>query len=155
MVRIERFTMNPKKPEPPYNPYDLVPLVINGIATTGRPYQFDSSPVNANTILNANGDPVLPTMCQAPCPQCGAGLDVPLPTDPISCGEVSNCTRFPKTVSELPPMPDPFRNPFMEGVMAVGDVDAVLVRVLDIPEAPAGTVADRLSKLPPVSEEEP
>jgi hypothetical protein len=90
-------------------------------------------------------------------------LELPLPTGPISCADVSDCGRFPVSAPEpaaQQSLPDPFRNPFLEGVMAVGDVNAALVHALDLPPPPAGTVAERMRSksipvLPPPSEDDP
>lgn len=132
-------------------------LIVNGLPVQGRPFEFSGSPADANATLDGDGQQIYPTKCVAPCPQCGDGLTVPLSGPPagpyrLDCLDVAEC-RLRKREAAPEPMQDPFRNPFLEGVMAIGDVDADLVHALEIPKAPAGTVAERLSQLPPVGDE--
>lgn len=160
MVQHGRLPSKPKPFEPQYNPYALVELIVNGLSTQGRPFEFNAEPVNANTTLDSSGQQIYPTQCAAPCPQCGDGLIITLPgqlSGPLrlDCLDILEC-RLRKRAVAPALMIDPFRNPFLEGLMAVGDVDLTLVSALEIPQPPSGTVAERLSQMVlPAVEDEP
>ena len=69
-----------------YNPYDPIPVSINGSQLMyARPIEFDSDIANSKDSTNAFGYLVKPTKIQATCPDCGAGLDieVTLPDPPF------------------------------------------------------------------------
>lgn len=157
MVQYGKLPSRLKPAEPRYDPYGLVDFVVNGLPVQGRPFEFSGCPADANTTLDGDGQQIYPIKCVVSCPQCGDGLTVAL-SGPLAgphrfdCLDVSEC-RVRKRKATPEPMPDPFRNPFLEGVMAVGDVDADLVNALEIPAAPAGTVAERLFQLPPIEDD--
>lgn len=68
-----------------YNPYDLVPLLINGKQIYGRPIELDSVIVNHTKITNGFGSLVKPSKLSTTCPDCGQGLmlDVKLSEPPF------------------------------------------------------------------------
>lgn len=107
-----------------YNPYDLVPMVINGVEIFGRPIEFDSPIADYNKMENAFGNVVKPSKLSTVCPNCGQGLVVHVklmdpPFQPIhySC---EHC---------IPPEPvinDPFNNPIESGRIPASELDPLL-----------------------------
>lgn len=106
-----------------YNPYEMVHMLINKKPTYGRPFRFDSEIVNFNTFVNAKGELVRPSMISTCCPDCGAGLEVPvsLPEPPFGTiiAECEHCTK--KT-----PIVDPFQNPLDSGRVNELELDPLL-----------------------------
>lgn len=134
-----------------YNPYDLVPLVLNGKTTYGRPVMFDSDVANQMTMQNRFGKYVKPSRIASTCPDCGQGfiLDIRLsdpPFEPYLC----SC---PVCKPPPPPIPDPFINPLASGKITLNDLDPLL-HDIDRPTVPEQTVAERL-KILPVSKPQP
>jgi hypothetical protein len=107
-----------------YNPYDLVPMLINGQELTGRPIEFDSDVVDQMAMTNAFGAVIKPTKLSTVCPDCGQGLevDVLLGEPPFSAVE-SICYHCNP---EPPPQADPFMNPVDEGRIASHELDPLL-----------------------------
>lgn len=123
-----------------YNPYDLVPLLINGQAITGRPFEFDSEVTNQKKMTNAFGAFVKPTKVATVCPHCAQGLliDVKMGEPPFT-PFVTLCQYCHPTP---PPLPDPFINPVKSGRVSHTDLDPLL-RELKPLAASEGSVADR------------
>lgn len=107
-----------------YNPYDLVPLLINGKPITGRPYEFDSQAVNQKKMTNAFGAYVKPTKVATVCPDCAQGLliDVKLGEPPFSPFSTLCYLCRPAP----PPLPDPFINPVKTGRVPAVELDPLL-----------------------------
>ncbi len=126
-----------------YNPYDLVPLTINGKSITGRPFQFDSDVVNQKTMTNAFGAVVKPSKVMTMCPDCAQGfeLEVKLDDPPFQPYAVS----CPICKPAPPPLQDPFINPVKTGRIQAFELDPIL----HDPKRPLaerdGTVADRFA----------
>lgn len=147
MVQFGRLPSR-KPPETKYDPYTLVPLVVNGLPVHARPLALSAVPVDANSTNDRDGNPIYPIECVTTCPQCGDALTVPLggpvtAAYPVDCLDVTECRVRKRAKVAVEEMPDPFHNPFLEGLMSMGDVDAGLVSVLDLPPVPSGTVAGR------------
>jgi hypothetical protein len=133
-----------------YNPYALVPLLINGKAIDGRPFEFDSAVVNQNTMKNAFGNFVKPSKVMSVCPDCGQGLSIALklgepPFQPVaySC---HYCHPTP------PPLVDPFVNPLVSGRVPIAELDPLLHNPDKLlPMSTSGSVADRFAAVFPVA----
>lgn len=128
----------------PYNPYDLVSLVLNGHSVYGRPTAFDSDVVDQKSMKNSFGNYVKPTQVSSTCPDCGQGLviDVILAGPPFSPYEYACplCNPPPE------PMPDPFINPLESLKITTNDLDPSLHNV-NKPAIPiTTTVAERLQQ---------
>lgn len=107
-----------------YNPYDLVPMLINNKSIDGRPFEFDSDVKDQKTMKNAFGNFVKPTKVATMCPDCGSGLMVNIklgdpPFTPVaySC---EYCHPAP------PPLIDPFINPLLSGRVPEFNLDPIL-----------------------------
>jgi len=141
VVRIEHIG-RPARREPDHNPYDPVPLIINGKTVYGRPVEFDSEPAGSDTVLNAGGEPIRPTSLQTACPDCGLEIRLAPGAPPSACHEyVAECPRRPSPAAAERAMPDPFQNPHLEGIMEYEEVDTDLMVALSPPAG--GTVASR------------
>lgn len=107
-----------------YNPYDLVPLVINGKATHGRPYEFDSDVVDQKNMKNSFGNYVKPSKVVTTCPDCSQAvhIDVKLGSPPFAAVEYS-CS-----VCKPPPpvLLNPFVNPVKTGRVQAQDLDPLV-----------------------------
>lgn len=124
-----------------YNPYDLVPLLINGKPLSGRPLEFDSVVVDQKEMKNSFGSYVKPTRLSTVCPDCGAGLvvDVVLPEPPFK--EVSITCEY----CHAPPPPvDPFENPLDTGRVDMRDLDPLVTGGAGLPDDGL-TVQERLA----------
>lgn len=128
-----------------YNPYDLIPLLVNGQDLHGRPIEFDSDVANQQTMENSFGNPVKPTKISTCCPDCGQGLEfeLTLGDPPFSAVEVICYHCNP----EAPAPADPFMNPLEDGRVPDHDLDPLLHNpneqvVTD--EGDDTTLADRL-----------
>lgn len=131
-----------------YNPYDLVPLLLNGQSTYGRPVAFDSDVVDQISMKNAFGKYVKPTQVALTCPDCGQGfmLDIKLsepPFNPYACS-CPICKPAP------PPMLDPFTNPITSERITINELDPMLHNISK-PIAPVTTVAERTKESKPKS----
>lgn len=105
------------------SPYDMVEarvLTGNGKMTTlMRPYQFDSEPVNMDTLKNHFGHVIRPTKLTASCPNCGNLLDVEVSTDmTYKCFE---CFKEPRKKVFSPFVIDP-----LSGILHLIYSDAVV-----------------------------
>lgn len=107
-----------------YNPYDLVPMLINNQELTGRPIEYDSEVVDNNSMTNAFGHPVKPSKLSTVCPDCGQGLEFDVILGDPPFGVVAkicyHCNPAP------PPQADPFMNPVDEGRIPVHELDPLL-----------------------------
>lgn len=142
-----------------YNPFDLVPLIINGEEIFGRPYQFDSEIADHETMQNAFGDLVKPTKVSTVCPGCGSGIDaeVSFAEDPPFSALTINCDNCNPLAG---PAEDPFIAPVATGRVDSSELDPLQnVDALDKVTSDGSSVADRLSGLlqgePEKSEETP
>ncbi len=116
------------------SPYDMVTArmqTANGtMEVYMRPFQFDSEPVDLNTMKNAFGLVIRPTRLSSSCPNCGCLVDVEVTTDLLyKCGE---CYREPKK---------PVFTPF------VSDPIASIKSIIFTPPALIDDSADNLSNL--------
>lgn len=123
-----------------YNPFDLVPLLINGQAIDGRPIHLDSDIVDQRKMTNAFGAIVKPSRVVTVCPNCGQGLelevrlnDPPFPPHRCSC---YYCNPGPA------PLEDPFVNPVKTGRISRTDLEPMTVKDVTIPES---SVAERFA----------
>lgn len=127
-----------------YNPYDLVPMIINGQEMTGRPFEFDSSVADSANMTNSFGHPVRPTKLSTCCPDCGDGLDVEVTLgDPPFAPVEVNCQ---KCHPELPEVIDPFMNPIDSERVADHELDPLLHNPDEQIQEDNTTVADRLGQ---------
>lgn len=107
-----------------YNPYDMVPMVINGVEMQGRPVEFDSDIADFDKMENAFGKLVKPKKLTTVCPNCGQGLEVHVvmgdpPFSPVEY-TCEHCTP-PKLVVN-----DPFNNPIESGRVPSSELDPLL-----------------------------
>lgn len=91
------------------SPYDMVKArmkTAKGIMEVYmRPFQFDSEPVDLNTMKNAFGFVIRPTRLSSSCPHCGCLVDVEATTNLLyTCGE---CYKEPKRPVFIPFVVDP------------------------------------------------
>ena len=125
-----------------YNPYDLVPLVINGTEIFGRPFEFDSEVTDNVNMKNAFGNYVLPTKLSTCCPDCGDGIElaVNMTNPPFMALEV-NC---PSCRPELQTIVDPFMNPIKSDRVREHELDPLLHNPDEQIKLDDTTVKDRL-----------
>ena len=128
------------------NPYDIVEIKINGHPMHGRPFEFDSDPVNSNTCENASGEVIKPTKLNSVCPDCGQGLELEVhPDDPIGIIPIDfNC--YICNSSAPKEKVDPFFNPIEEGRATTSELDPLLYNAgqSGLPNEES-TVADRMA----------
>lgn len=125
-----------------YNPYDLVPMIVNGEETVGRPFQFDSEAVDPQ-MRNAFGEFVKPSKLSTICPGCGGGLEIDVILgDPPFVPVEYDC---PECNPDPLPMPDPFVNPLEAGKVSPHELDPLLHDPNKQIVKDESTVADRLS----------
>lgn len=129
-----------------YNPYDLVPLLINGKPMQGRPFEMDSDVVNQKKMTNGFGALVKPSKVMTMCPDCSQGLQVDVklgepPFEPV----VHAC---PYCKPAPPPVVDPFVNPVKTGRVPAASLDPILHSPDKPLSAGEGTVAERFAALP-------
>lgn len=124
-----------------YSPYDLVPLILNGCPTYGRPTAFDSDVTNQMKMTNAFGKYVKPTQISTTCHDCGQGfvIDIKL-SDPPFSPYVCSC---PICKIDPPPIPDPFINPVTSERISINDLDPLLYDIQN-PVVHTTTVAERI-----------
>lgn len=128
-----------------YNPYDLVPLLINGKEMSGRPFEFDTQVADQKTMLNAFGGYVKPTKISTCCPDCGGGMMIDVvmddpPFDPV----VINCqTCYP----DLPAVADPFVNPLLSERIKGHELDPLLHNPDEQIKTDESTVKERMEAL--------
>ena len=126
-----------------YNPYDLVPLLINDKEIYGRPFEFDSDVADQKTMKNAFGEYVKPTKISTVCPDCGQGMMIDVRLDePPFVPFATNCDKCnPNPVKT----PDPFVEPVASGRVQNYELDPLLHDPREPLESDDGkTVADRL-----------
>ncbi len=128
-----------------YNPYDLVPLLINGKPMQGRPFEMDSDVVNQKKMTNGFGALVKPSKVMTMCPDCSQGLEVDVRLgEPPFEAVVHTC---PYCKPAPPPMVDPFVNPVKTGRVPAASLDPIL-HSPDKPLSSVGageSVADRFN----------
>lgn len=132
-----------------YNPYDILEVSINGNKIHARPFQFDSEPINLNTLENKDGRIIRPTKLVSICPDCGQGLeiDIDLKDAPEGWHQVSaylNFNCYLCNANEVKEIQDPFFNPLENGRIEEKDIDPLLVGVGEQLIETEGTVADRI-----------
>ncbi len=126
-----------------YNPYDLVPVVINGTGTYGRPFEFDSEVVDSETMVNGFGKLVKPSKLSIMCPDCGAGFEIDValgdyPFEPV----IYNCLSC-NPVRQV--VDDPFMNPIDSQRISAIELDPYLHDYKSEIIDDGLTVADRLN----------
>jgi len=126
-----------------YNPYDLIPLKINGSSTYGRPVEFDSVIADQKTLKNAFGQLVKPSRLSTTCNDCGQGFlfYVDLEEPPFSMD--INCP----LCKPVPYCDEPFVDPVKEGLVKEHEINPSLVDLNKGLEATETTVADRQAKV--------
>lgn len=128
-----------------YNPYDMVPMIINGKEMNGRPFEFDSEIDNSFDMTNAFGNYVKPTKISTCCPDCGDGMEIKVsllddpPFDPIE----ANCQ---KCYPDRPDVVDPFMNPIESDRVAGYELDPLLHNPDEYVKKDKLTVSERLNK---------
>jgi hypothetical protein len=128
-----------------YNPYALVPLLINGKPIDGRPFEFDSTVVNQKTMKNAFGNYVKPSKVVSVCPDCGQGLQISLRLGDPPFQPVAYLCHYCRPAP--PPLIDPFVNPLVSGRVPIAELDPLLHNPdKPLPMASKGSVADRFEK---------
>lgn len=125
-VKVIR-TGPPRKTAPDYNPYEPVRVVIGEAETLARPTEFDSEPVDVNTLVNKDGRTIRPVKFISTCPNCGHAIELeqddyqPGNALVASCG---NCGAGGEPVKEA--LSDPFWNPVGAGLAKDIDLDPSL-----------------------------
>ena len=107
-----------------YNPYDLVPMLINGKPMSGRPFEYDSVATDLKEMRNAFGNYIKPTRLATMCPDCGAGMEVnvSLGEPPFQIVRVE-CIYCHK----VPDLADPFENPLDSGRISAYELDPLAI----------------------------
>lgn len=124
-----------------YNPYDLVPLLINGKPITGRPFMMDSDVVDQKTMKNAFGVLVKPSKVMTLCPDCLQGLEVDVKLGEPPFKPVVYSCKYCKPAPA--PSVDPFVNPVKTGRVPAQELDPILHDPMKPLAETKGTVADR------------
>lgn len=127
-----------------YNPYDLVPLLLNGHATYGRPVEFDSVITNHKTMTNAFGNIMKPTKVSTTCPDCGQGytLDIECGEPPFEVIEIS----CPICKPQIAIPETPFIDPVAAGVVGEHEINPELTDIKTGIKEETSTVAERITK---------
>jgi len=135
-----------------YNPYDLIPMEINGVPTYGRPTEFDSEITDFEKMENAFGHPVKPKKLSTTCPGCGQGLEVEVKLADPPFSVITHTCQYCSPEVEAPA--DPFSNPLETGRMAFHELDPLLHNPNAQVVPQSKSVADRvdISKLASISE---
>jgi len=129
-----------------YNPYDLIPVIVNNTGDLyARPVEFDSEVTDLIEMTNADGQPIMPSRIETVCPDCGSvvSMEVKLSNPPFDiinciCGE---CNPVPV------PAADPFINPIETGRIKPSDLDPVILNPIEnTNDDSSTTVADKLKK---------
>ena len=128
-----------------YNPYDMIPMVVNGEETVGRPVEFDSQITDFETMENAFGNAVKPSKVTTTCPRCGQGLEVFIKLlDPPFSPVHYNCEYCTPVEPEI--HHDPFSNPIETGRMSSQELDPLLYNLREQVVPSEGSVADNWSE---------
>jgi len=133
-----------------FNPYNILEVYVNNKPIYARPFEFDSDPVNFNTLENAQGRLIRPIKLATVCPDCGQGLVLEpnlfdAPDDWYgSRSYISfNCELCNNDSAEQ--LADPFFNPIEAGRVSQSELDPLLIGVDELEEVQS-TVADRLTQ---------
>jgi len=131
-----------------YNPYDLVPVDVDGVQTAGRPIELNGDIAKTTTMTDSAGNLVCPSKLSITCPKCGSGYiipvsfySVPFPVPQTSCAE---CNKG----KVLEPMVDPWVVPHK--VVATRSFKSELAKALTDDKC---TVAERMAKRKPADEQ--
>jgi hypothetical protein len=129
-----------------YNPHELIPVIINNNKELyARAVAFDSEIDDPLTLLNSDGNYVIPTIIETTCPDCGALIneevklsDPPFGVLQLVCVE---CNPEPKQFE------DPFINPLEKGIITNADLDPDVIPVDKVEKlSEESTVASRIKK---------
>jgi hypothetical protein len=129
-----------------YNPHELILVVVNSNENLyARPVAFDSEIDDPLTLLNSDGNYVVPTVIETTCPDCGALIneevklaDPPFGIISLVCVE---CNPEPKQFN------DPFINPLKDGIVTNADLDPDVISADKVEElSEESTVASRIKK---------
>lgn len=147
MVKYGRLPPRDPPKKAPTTQYDLVEVAVGSFKAMARPYLFGKVPGTEDEYA---------THYSTGCPHCGHGIiiEVTQPPDvsvgpagvgyktPVLVGICGNC----KTGTVEPPKPleDPFRNPVMEGLVILAELDP-LQAAAPLLTTPVTTVADRVA----------
>lgn len=125
-----------------YNPYDLVPLILNGHTTYGRPVEFDSVITNHKNMTNAFGNIMKPSVVSTTCPDCGQGytLSIECGDPPFEAIEI-NCPICRPNV-EMPE--SPFIDPVEAGVIGEHQINPEIADIKTGIKEESSTVAERI-----------
>lgn len=130
-----------------YNPYDMVPVIINGEETVGRPFEFDAQIVDFEKMEDGFGNQVKPTQLSTTCPGCGQGLilTVTLKDPPFEPVEYS-CEYCKPVAQDATIHYDPFSNPIETGQISSDELDPLLHNPNDQVVPSKGSVGDDWSE---------
>jgi len=138
VVHLEK--LRPKS-TPISSPYNLINLIINGSTIHGRPIAWDSAITDHHNLLNEHGGPIIPTRVITLCPDCRQTIEWEITTGVLEF----NCPhcRPPLPPPVIVPLEDPFRNPFLSGLIDFETINLDLISMLG--EIPNDTVASRVA----------
>lgn len=107
-----------------YNPFDLVPMRINGNEIYGRPFELDSEIFDNVNMKNSFGEYVKPKKLSTVCPDCGKGMtvDVVLGNPPFTTVETNCDVCHPSHKASV----DPFVNPVTSGQVQPHELDPLI-----------------------------
>ncbi len=134
MVKIIKLQRTVEVEPDSASPYDLRPFVFGSYTIMGRPFEFDSEPVD-EAHANETGDPISGTKFVSTCPECGAYLELTLETVRIECecglalssvvdtgsGDDALLAALSQPTENklVDNIVDPFRNPFIVGLVSL------------------------------------
>lgn len=149
MVRFGKLPPRQQPPKQPTTQYDLVEVAIGEMKAMARPFEFATVPTTSDLYA---------IKYSTACPKCGHGITLEVGSPPAPSvskdgvgyqkpdlrGMCDNC----KLGEVRPPQPmdDPFRNPVMEGLLTMADLDPLQAAAGLLEATPTTTVADRLKK---------
>lgn len=124
-----------------YNPYDMVPVLVDEVETMGRPIELNGDISDTNTMTDVDGKLVVPSKLSIMCPKCGAGYIIPVvlhrPPFPMILATCGECTKH----LNIPPLEDPWVVPHK--VVALRNFKAEVAKAVVDDKC---TVAERMAR---------
>jgi hypothetical protein len=126
-----------------YNPYDLLPILLNGHKTYGRPVEFNSTVTDQKSMKNHFGEYVKPIKISTTCNECGQGYVLAIDLGDPPFGDIKiDCPVCKPVVSDDS---DVFVDPVAVGVLKQHDLDSTLLDLDAGVEEVDSSVADRIN----------
>jgi len=125
-----------------YNPYDMVPMVINGEETVGRPIEFDAPIADFDKMEDGFGNQIKPIKLSTTCPGCGQGLIVTVTLLDPPFSPVRYSCEYCAPVEQDKTTHDPFTNPIETGQISQSELDPLLHGQNEQVVPSEGSVAD-------------